>query len=206
MRAIAIGLTVLLCLLYQRLQAQELLPPPAPPAVNSGSAIEGDVSDRILQLTYYRPGPFSQLKDQVDYGALFTTDRQFVATGTLLFQIDSFYIPNFTWAIGPKLYIAWLQGQGKTDVAGIGAGASARLEILHSIGLAVFGDVYYAPEVLIIGPGNRIYEFTGGAEVQLMSNLTVKGGYRYYEFNLESPQPNNRISNTVFLGLRWHFH
>ncbi len=169
-------------------------------------ALEATFGNDVAQLTYYTPAPIEGVQSSLDYGALIATSRQFIASTALLFRSDLGIFSNFELDIGPKAYLAFLQGTGtaKSDVAAISAGASARVDLYRPWGVAVFGSFFYSPNVMTFGSANNIYDVTAGAEARIASQLVAVGGYRWLKFTLEL-QPDNRLSNELFVGVRWQF-
>jgi len=178
---------------------------PLPMGVNR--AAEATFGNDVAQLTYYSPNPINGVQGALDFGALLATNRQFIASTALMFRSDLGIFTNFQLDVGPKAYLALLEqtGTAKNDVAAIAVGASARLDLYKPWGVAVFGSFFYSPNVLTFGSANNIYDLTAGAEARLASPVVVLGGYRWLKFSLEG-EANNRLSNELFVGIRWQFH
>ena len=170
-------------------------------------AAEATIGNDIAQFTYFTPAPINGVQSSLDYGALIANSRQFIGTTALLFRSDLGILANFELDAGPKAYLALLQGTGtaKSDVAAISVGASARFDLYPPWGVAVFGSFFYSPNVLTFGSANNIYDLTAGAEARLASHLVAVGGYRWLKFTIEL-QSDNRLSNELFVGIRWQFH
>ena len=47
-----------------------------------------------------------------------------------------------------------------------------------------------------------MYDFTAGAEARLSGRRYVMGGYRWLKFTLVN-EPDEKVSNEVFAGVRW---
>jgi YfaZ precursor len=169
-------------------------------------AAEGTVGNDIAQLTYYSPNPINGVQGALDYGALLATNRQFIASTALLFRTDLGMFSYVQLDVGPKAYLALLENTGtaKNDVAAIALGASARVDLYPPWGVAVFGSFFYSPNVLTFGSANNIYDLAAGGEARLTSQVVALGGYRWLKFNL-SGESNNRLSNELFVGIRWQF-
>jgi hypothetical protein len=169
-------------------------------------AAEGTFGNDVAQLTYFSPNPIHGVQGALDFGALLATNRQFIASTALMFRSDLGVFQNFQLDVGPKAYLALLEqtGTAKNDVAAISVGASARLDLFPPWGVAVFGSFFYSPNVLTFGSANNIYDLTAGAEARLASRVVILGGYRWLKFTLEGEQ-NNRLSNELFVGIRWQF-
>lgn len=170
----------------------------------SSRAAEADLSNDVLQATYFHRGPSWSVPSALDFGALVSVDRQFIGSSTLLLGTVYTPIPRFTLAFGPKAYLGILAGRGKTDVLGIGAGASARWDLIRAIGFGVFGNIYYVPNVLVFGSGHSVTDVSLGGEVNVTPRLVAVGGYRFLNFTLND-QPDDKVLDEVFIGLRWQF-
>jgi hypothetical protein len=180
---------------------------PLPPGANR--AVEATAGNDLLQLYYYIPGPMNNIGNDWVFGALVTPNRELVASTALLFETDLHLIPRFTFELGPKVYLGWLQNtstnsNNKNDVFSLAIGGAVRYEVIRSLGFSVWGSAFYAPNVLTFGAANNVYDFNAGAEVRILPQLQVLGGYRWLKFSL-SNGPGERVGNEVFAGLRWQF-
>lgn len=179
-----------------QLHAQEPMPP------NIARAIDAAVGNQVLQLHYYTASAISEAKANLDYGLLLSENREFIGSAALLFDTDLNVLPRLKLQIGPQAYAALLSAQQKTDVFALALGASARYEIIPRIGLAAFGSGFYSPGVLTLGSAHNLYDFTVGGEIRLMPRLSGLGGYRWLKFTLVN-EPDERVQNEIFAGLRW---
>jgi hypothetical protein len=178
------------------LHAQEPRPPGA------ASFVEAAAGNSVLQLRYLTPSTILGTRSDLDYGFLFTEDRDLIGSGALMFHTDLNVIPRLTIEVGPQGYLALLAAQQKTDVFAVAFGASARYELLPRWGIAAFGSGFYSPGVLTFGSAHNLYDFTAGAEVRFMPRLTGVGGYRWLKFTTVG-EPDIRVQNEVFVGLKW---
>jgi hypothetical protein len=173
-----------------------------PPAPDTRSAIDAVVGNQVLQVRYLSPSPFADVGSNLDYGVLLTENREFIGSAALMFDADIVPVPGLRLQVGPQLSLAWLEAQEKTDVFAAAIGASARYEINRRFGLAAVGSAFYSPGVLTLGSAHNMYDFTAGAEARLGGRLFVLGGYRWLKFTLVN-QPDERVANEVFAGVRW---
>jgi hypothetical protein len=104
--------------------------------------------------------------------------------------------------VGPQLSLAWLSAAQKTNVTALSVGASARYELIRRLGLTAFGSGFYSPGVLTFGNAHNMYDFTAGAEIRLAGRLYALGGYRWLKFTLVN-EPDDKVSNELFAGIRW---
>jgi hypothetical protein len=178
------------------LHAQEPRPP------DTGSAIEAVISDSILQGRYLTPAPISEVPSDLDYGLLLSVNRDIIASVGWMFHADLPLVPGLSLNVGPQGYFALLAAPEKTDVFALAFGASARYELVRSLGLAVIGHGFYSPNVLTFGNANNVYDFMAGVEMRFTSRVTGLAGYRWLKFTLIN-EPNDRVQNQIFAGLRW---
>lgn len=195
----ALALGLLLLLGGGALRAQE--PRPA----NTTTAIEAMGGNSVVQLRYISPSPWQATgrgRSDLDYGFLLSENRDIVASAALMFHTDINVVPGLTLDVGPQGYLALLSAIRKTDIFAVAFGADARYVILPDWGIAAFGSAFYSPGVLTFGSAHNIYDFTAGAEVQFTPRLAGLAGYRWLKVTTVG-EPDVRIQNEVFAGLRW---
>ncbi|MGH8227651.1 MAG: YfaZ family outer membrane protein [Steroidobacteraceae bacterium] len=178
------------------LYAQE----PRPPGVTH--AVDAVIGNSVLQLRYLTPAPIARVAGDLDYGLLLSENRDIVASAALMFHTDLDILPRLSLEIGPQGYVGLLAAQQKTDIFAIAGGANARYELIERIGLTVFGSAFYSPGVLTFGNAHNLYDFTAGAELKFTSRITGLAGYRWFKLTLVG-EPDERVANEVFAGLRW---
>jgi hypothetical protein len=174
----------------------------APRPVDSNRAIEATIGNRVLQLRYLTESPVGPAKSDLDYGFLVTENNDLIGSAALMFDTELDQVPRLRFEIGPQAYLARLVTQQKTDVFALAAGANARYDIIRSLGLAAVGSAFYSPGVLTFGSAHNLYDFTAGVELRFASRLTGMAGYRWMKFTLVN-QPDIKVQNEVFAGLRW---
>jgi hypothetical protein len=177
-------------------------PAQTPLGSRTGRAVDAVVGNQVLQLRYLGASPFTGIGSNLDYGALLTESREFIASAALMFDTDIVPIPRLKLQVGPQLNLAWLNAQKKTDVFAAAIGASVRYELIPRFGLSAIGSAFYSPGVLTFGNAHNMYDFTAGAEARLGGRLYVLGGYRWLKFTLVG-EPDEKVSNEVFAGVRW---
>jgi hypothetical protein len=175
--------TGLLWILHAPVSAQ------MPIARTTQSAVEAVIGNQVLQARYFGNSPFSGVGSNLDYGAL-------------MFDTDIIPVPGLRFQVGPQLSLAWPEAGNKTDVFAASLGAGVRYEILPRFGLAAVGSAFYSPGVLTFGNAHNMYDFTAGAEARLAGRLHVIGGYRWLKFTLVN-EPDERVANELFAGVRW---
>lgn len=196
----ALGLLILLA--GSALHAQE--PRPA----DTTTAIEAMGGNSVAQLRYLAPSPWAATgrgRSDLDYGFLLSESRDIILSTALMFHTDLDLVPGLTIDVGPQGYLALLSAVKKTDVFAVAFGADARYLLpflTPRLGIAAFGSAYYSPGVLTFGSAHNLYDFTAGAEVQLTPRLAGQAGYRWLKFTTVD-EPDVRVQNEVFAGLRW---
>ena len=184
------------------LHAQEPRPP------DTTAAVEAMGGNSVAQLRYLSPSPWEVTgrgRSDLDYGFLLSENRDIILSTALMFHTDLDIVPGLTIDVGPQGYLALLSAVRKTDVFAVAFGADARylLPFLSPRwGIAAFGSAFYSPGVLTFGSAHNLYDFTAGAEVQLTPRLAARAGYRWLKFTTVG-EPDVRVQNEVFAGLRW---
>lgn len=173
-----------------------------PLASHDARAVDATVGNRVLQTRYLGPSPMTDIGSSLDYGALFTEDRELLASAALMFDTDILPISRLRLQIGPQLNMAWLDAAVKTNVFALSLGAGLRYDLISSIGLSVLGSAFYSPGVLTFGNAHNMYDFTAGAEVRLANRLYLLGGYRWVRFTLVN-EPDENVADEAFFGVRW---
>jgi hypothetical protein len=173
-----------------------------PLASSTHSAIDAVVGNQVLQVRYLAASPFTGVGNNLDYGVLLTENREFIGSAALMFDADVLPVPRLRLQVGPQLHLAWLDAAQKTDVFAASIGSSARYELIRRLGLSAFGSAFYSPGVLTFGSAHNLYDFTAGAEARLGGRLYILGGYRWLKFTLVN-EPDERVANEVFAGIRW---
>lgn len=197
---LAFGLLILLG--GGALHAQE------PRSTDTTTAVEAMGGNSVLQLRYLAPSPWAATgpgRSDLDYGFLLSENRDIIASAALMFHTNLNLVPGLTIDVGPQGYLALLSAVHKTDVFAVALGADARylLPFLSPRwGLAAFGSAYYSPGVLTFGSAHNLYDFTAGAEVRFTPRLAGLAGYRWLKFTTVN-EPDVRVQNEVFAGLRW---
>jgi hypothetical protein len=164
--------------------------------------LEATVGNDVLQLTWLRPFPSTKATGDLDYGLLISHNRDIIGSAALLYKTELHVLPNFTLQIGPQGYVALLGEGNKSDVFALALGLNARYDIVPSMGFGVFGSAFFSPAVLTFGAGDNIYDFQAGGEIGISPRLGLVAGYRWLKLTLTA-QPEERVSNELFVGLRW---
>lgn len=177
---------------------------------NTGTAIEAMGGNSILQLRYLAPSPWQAGggRSDLDYGFLLSESRDIIGSAALMFHTNLNLIPGLTLDVGPQGYLALLSAVNKTNVFAVAFGAAARYALPFldpRWGIAAFASAFYSPGVLTFGSAHNLYDFTAGGEVQFTPRLAGLAGYRWLKFTTVG-EPDVRVQNEIFAGLRWQLH
>ena len=184
------------------LRAQE------PRPTGTTTAVEAMGGNSVVQLRYLSPSPWAVTgrgRSDLDYGFLLSENRDIILSTALMFHTDLNPVPGLTIDVGPQGYLALLSAIRKTDVFAVAFGADARYRLPFlspQWGIAVFGSAFYSPGVLTFGSAHNLYDFTAGGEVQFTPRLAGLAGYRWLKFTTVG-EPDVRVQNEIFAGLRW---
>jgi hypothetical protein len=175
-----------------------------PRLADTRSSIDAAIGNSILQVRYLSQSPLGPARTDLDYGLLFSENNDIIASVAMMFGTDLDLVPRLQFRIGPQAYLARLVVTKKTDLFALAVGASARYELIRRLGVAVFGSGFYSPGVLTFGSVHNLYDFTAGGEIRFTSRLTGMAGYRWLKVTTIN-QPDIKVQNEVFAGLRWQF-
>ena len=175
-----------------------------PRLADTKSSIDAVIGNSILQVRYLTQSPLGPARTDLDYGLLFSESNDIIASVALMFGTDLDLVPRLQFRIGPQAYLARLVAVRKTDLFALAVGASARYELIPRWGVAVFGSGFYSPGVVTFGTAHNLYDFTAGGEIRFTSRLDGMAGYRWLKVTTVG-EPNIKVVNEVFAGLRWRF-
>ena len=156
-------------------------------------------SNDTLQLRYIGSG------NEVDIGGgrltgsfFLSEERDIVLTGGVLFPAD-FNIDRLTLSFGPQLYAALLEEENN-DVMAISVGADVRYLLIRSMGLAVAGQAFYAPDILTFGSADKLTDLSARVEIAVAPRMLVFGGMRWFEFDLVEGGGERTLQEEIFVG------
>jgi hypothetical protein len=182
--------------------AQDLKAEEEPLDPHTKQAVMGEIGNDALQLAYMTHGDPLHNGD-LDLGVLITSSQhQVLATGAVMFGADIDQVPGLAVRFGPILYMGWLEGGDRNQVAAIGGGLSARYDISQVPGLGATIHAFFSPKVLTFGVARNFYDFLAGAEYRVNDHFTILAGYRWLKITMEN-QPDNKLLNEVYAGVRY---
>lgn len=164
------------------------------------------LSNDTLQLRYESSAGTFGVEDSRFSGAFFLSEeRDIVLTAGLGFpaNLDIGPIP-LTLHVGPQVYAALLDEENN-DVLAASIGAQARFLLNRSLGLAVAGHAYYAPDILTFGTADNLTDLMARAELAFGPQVLVFGGMRWFEFDLTEGMGEQTLQEEVFVGFGYRF-
>jgi len=134
-------------------------------------------------------------------GLLISEERDTVLQGGL--AIDTSFTKSFRLSFGTRGYAALLESENEDILAAaIGAETAYKLPF-KKLPLEFGASMYYAPDILTFGAGDRAFDTQLDVTLPVRSQLSVFGGVRYLSFDT---RPDDReVDNQTHLGLRWDF-
>jgi hypothetical protein len=166
------------------------------------------LSNDTLQLRYIgREGAVGN-GGQIDGSFFLSEDRDIVLSAGVLFAAD---LPDnldvgrrLTLHFGPQVYAALLEEENN-DVLAMSVGAEARFVLNRSMGLAVAGRAFYAPDILTFGSADSLTDLSARAELQIGPQLLAFGGMRWFEFDLTEGGGERTLQEELFFGVGYRF-
>jgi hypothetical protein len=162
------------------------------------------LSDETLQLRYIDTGDHFDIEESRLTGAFFLSEERDVVLSAGLQVPADLGLGPLSFTFGPQLYAALLEEEN-SDVMAMSVGLEVRLDIAPSMGLAVTGQAYYAPDILTFGSADNIVDLSARAEVGLAERLILFGGVRLFEFDLAEGEGDRSLQDEVFVGFGYRF-
>jgi len=132
---------------------------------------------------------------------LYSEERDTVAQGGL--SLDASFTSSFRLSFGARAYIALLNLENMDAFAGA-LGAETAYKLPFTVLPLEFGaSVYYAPDILTFGAGDRVIDWQGDVTMPVRSQFSVFGGVRFLQ--VDTRPADREIDNRVHLGVRWDF-
>ncbi len=160
------------------------------------------LSDRVLFAQFERSGArYDFERSRVHAGFMVTEDRDSLfQTGI---SIDASFTTSLRLSFGTRAYIALLGDENNDAFAGaLGLEAAYQLPF-DSLPLEFNASLYYAPDVLTFGQGDRVIDLQLGVTVPFRSQLSLFGGIRFLQ--IDTRTGDEEIDNRVHFGFRWDF-
>jgi YfaZ precursor len=168
------------------------------------STAEIQLSDETLQLRYIDTGDHFGIEKSRLTGAFFLSEARDVVLSAGLQLPANIDLGPVTFTFGPQLYAALLDEEN-SDIMAMSIGTELRLDLAPSLGLAVTGQAYYAPDILTFGSADNIVDLSARLEVGLADRLILFGGIRLFEFDLTEGEGERTLQDEVFAGFGYRF-
>jgi hypothetical protein len=162
------------------------------------------LSDETLQLRYIDTGDHFDIEGSRLTGAFFLSEQRDVVLSAGLQVPADLDLGPLSFTFGPQLYAALLEEEN-SDVMAVSVGLEVRLDVAPSMGLAVTGQAYYAPDILSFGSADNIVDLSARAEVDLAERMILFGGVRLFEFDLAEGEGDRSLQDEVFVGFGYRF-
>ncbi len=173
-------------------------------AALSRSTAEIALSDDTIQLRYSTGGEQVGVEGSRITGTFFLSEeRDIVLSGGLLFPAD-LNIGRLTVLFGPQLYAALLEEENN-DVMAVSVGAELRFLLNRSLGLAISGQAFYAPDILTFGSADNLTDLSARVELDVAPRVIAFGGMRWFEFDLTDDSGTRTLQEELFVGFGYRF-
>lgn len=170
-------------------------------------ALENDrfslyLSDAVAFAQYERTAePFDLEHGRIHIASLYSEERDTVLhTGIAL---DTSLTESLRLSFGTRAYVALLSLENMDALAAaIGAEAAYRLPF-KALPLEFGASLYYAPDVLTFGAGDRVVDTQIDVSLPFRKQSSLFAGVRYLQ--VDTRPADREIDNRVHLGIRWDF-
>jgi hypothetical protein len=177
----------------------------SPPAATSyESRAEIAASEETLQLRYVGPGHGVGGDETRLSGAFFLSEERDVVVSAGLQIPAEFDIGALEIVFGPQLYAALLEEEN-SDIMAVSLGTEIRFDLIPSMGLAVTGHAYYAPDILTFGSADNITDLGARLELNATPRLDIFGGFRWFRFDLTEGGGTRTLQDEVVVGVGYRF-
>ena len=160
------------------------------------------LSDRVLFAQFERSGARYDIESsRVHLGFMVTEDRDTLFQAGI--SADASFTSSLRLSFGARTYIALLGDENNDAFAGaLGLEAAYQLPFERAP-LEFNASLYYAPDVLTFGQGDRVVDLQLGVSVPFRSQLSIFGGIRFLQ--IDTRTGDEEIDNRIHIGFRWDF-
>ena len=160
------------------------------------------LSDEVLFAQFERSAArYDFERARVHLGFMFTEDRDTVFQGGLAF--DASFVSSFRLSFGTRLY-GILLGEENNDAFAAGIGGELAYQLpFESLPLELSTSLYYAPDVLTFGQGDRVIDWQLDVAIPFRSQLSIFTGIRFLQ--VDTRPGDTEIDNRLHIGIRWDF-
>ena len=136
------------------------------------------LSDEVLFAQYERSAARYDFENaRVHLGFMFTEERDTVFQAGL--SLDASFVSSFRLSFGTRLYAALLSDENNDAFAGAIGGELAYQLPFEKLPLELSTSLYYAPDVLTFGQGDRVIDWQIDVTLPFRSQLSVFTGIRF---------------------------
>lgn len=180
----------------------EFMTPEEPVAALTNDRFSFYLSDEVIFAQLERSADrFGLDNGRMHLGFLFSEERDAVLQGGL--AVDAAFTRSFRLSFGTRAYIAILNEENM-DALALSLGSEAAYVLpFEALPLEFGASLYYAPDVLTFGAGDRAIDAQVDVAFPFRSQLSVFGGVRFLQ--IDTRPGDEEIDNRVHLGLRWDF-
>jgi len=173
---------------------------------SNGARVEAALSNDTMQLRYLGGARATGVEGSRMAGTFFLSEqRDVVLSGALLFPADiDVGIGALSILIGPQAYAALLEDEN-SDVMSLALGTELRLLLNRRLGLAVSGQAYCAPDILMFGSADSLTDLSARVAMNIAPRPTAFGGMRWFEFDLTEGAGKRTLQEEVFVGAGYRF-
>jgi hypothetical protein len=171
-----------------------------PPLTNDRFSLY--LSEKVAFAQYERSAEkFDIDRARTHVAFLYSEERDSIFQGGL--ALDTSFTSSLRLSFGTRAYVALLnQENTDTFAASFGAETAYRLPF-KAVPLEFGASLYYAPDILTFGVGDRVIDAQLDLTLPVRSQLSVFGGIRFLQVDT---RPDDReVDNRVHLGVRWDF-
>ncbi len=160
------------------------------------------LSDRVIFAQFERNAARYDLEQaRVGVGFLFSEERDAVFQLGIALDAPGDLASNIRLSVGSRAYVV-LIGDENNDAFAAGLGIEAAYQLpFERLPLEFGASLYYAPDVLTFGQGDRVVDANLSVTLPFRPQLSIFAGLRFLQVDT---RPDDReIDNRVHFGIRW---
>lgn len=160
------------------------------------------LGDEVVFLAFERNAARYDLEQaRLGIGFLYSEERDTVLQVGLALDAPSDLASNIRLSVGTRAYAALLSAENN-DAFAVALGAEAAYQLpIQRLPLEFGISLYYAPDVLTFGQGDRLIDANIDITLPFRPQLSIFTGLRFLQVDT---RPGDReIDNTVHVGIRW---
>lgn len=176
--------------------------PREPVAALQGKRFSVYMSEKVLAAKYERNAKPETVKNgRLHVAALYSETRDLVVHGGL--AVDADFPRSVRLSFGTRAYIALLETENN-DVFATALGLEAAYNLpFDKLPLELAASLYYAPDILTFGAGDRGIDAQVDLAFPLRPTSSLFAGARFLQ--MDTRPEDREIDNRVHMGVRWDF-